>query len=94
MRRIRQHLSSNEANTVLARHLAADRDSPWGLGFDFTRRQERKRFLATKCVYQLLALPELGVDELDVFEAYVERQLCPCYMDYVRRPKPLQSSTT
>ncbi|MEO7867196.1 MAG: hypothetical protein ABIU54_06130 [Candidatus Eisenbacteria bacterium] len=92
-RRIRQHLSSNEANTVLARHLAGDRESPWSLGIDFTHRAERKLFLATRCVYQLLTLPELTVDELDAFETYIERELQPLYLDYIRQPK-LRGVTT
>lgn len=93
-RRIRQHLSSNEANTVLARHLAADSASPWASGRTFTSRAERKQFLATKCVFQVLALPELSQQELDAFEVYLERELRPRYIDLVRGPKKHSTQST
>jgi hypothetical protein len=83
--RLSNHFASNEDNTVFARHLAADSGCPWAAGFDFTNRDDRCRFLATKCVVQMLAIPGVTRSELEAFENYLEDELKPVYRGRVRR---------
>jgi len=42
--RIKFHFSSNPANSVLARHMAADHTSEWSRGHDFGDRAQRQDF--------------------------------------------------
>jgi len=83
-RRIGQHLSSNPDNTVFARHLAADKTSDWAAGVELEERRVRQLFLAERCQFQVLPLPDLTQPQLDAFEGFVEEQLKPRYIDYVR----------
>src|SRR5213083_1290685 len=50
--RLGNHYGSNTANSVLARHLAADCTSRWCHGHDFTNRAERQAFIADGCYFQ------------------------------------------
>jgi hypothetical protein len=76
--RLRDHFSSHPRNTVLARHMAADRP-PWATRFDFSARADRQGFLATRCYFQVLALPHYSKRQLREFEQYIEAALGPRY---------------
>jgi len=83
--RIQLHLSSNSANTVLARHMAADVTLPTGGGYDFRDRQQRSRLLAEKCHFQVLGMPDLTLAQLRCFERFLEAKLQPKYRGRVNR---------
>ena len=82
-RRIRHHFSSNEDNSVLAHHLAADKTSPWCEGAGLENRAKRRTFLETRCCYQVLALPSLTEQKIDEFEAFLEDKMRPRYIGKV-----------
>jgi hypothetical protein len=84
--RIRLHYASSASNSVLARHLAADAVSPWSVGRDFTRREQRQDFLAKACYVQTLPLPGVSRTDLIRFESFFIRELKPIYVGRVRRP--------
>lgn len=77
--RLGNHFNSNTRNTVLARHLEADKGSPWASDFDFTKQDDRKRFLAERCVVQMIAVPGVARPELEAFEDFLEDELQPVY---------------
>jgi len=77
--RIKFHFSSNPDNSVLARHMAADRVSEWSRGHDFGNREQRRRFLAARCFFQVISLPHLTRSQLEEFERFLERALLPPY---------------
>lgn len=81
--RLYLHCRSHPGNTVLARHLAADSTSPWGKEWDFAHVEDRRRFLAERCYFQALALPELSIARLRAFEDFLEQRLEPRYMGRV-----------
>lgn len=85
--RLRNHFASNPNNTVLARHMAADCPS-WAAGFDLASREERRRFLASRCYVQTVALPKLTRSALREFERYIEDQLQPLYCGVVGKNLP------
>ena len=60
MGRLRLHYSSNPSNSVLARHMINDSDSPWAQGYDFGERLQRQEFIANKCFFQAIPLPKLS----------------------------------
>lgn len=77
--RIRFHFRSDTRNTVLARHLAADTNSQWAQGWDFSDRKERQQFLASKCYFQVLPLPVMDEQALRQFEDFIQSKLAPIY---------------
>lgn len=77
--RLKFHFSSNPGNSVLARHMAADHTSEWSRGHDFSDRAQRQVFLATRCFFQTIDLPQLTRSDLEEFERFLERTLSPPY---------------
>ena len=77
--RLKLHYASNPANSVLARHLAADSTSLWAQSYDFVDREQRKEFLTEKCYFQAVALPAMTRGELRQFEVFLEQELRPKY---------------
>jgi hypothetical protein len=77
--RLQYHFLSNPANTVLAKHLAADSTSGWAQGYGLTIREHRQEFLATRCFFQTIALPDLTREDLERFEVFIEKRLKPRY---------------
>jgi hypothetical protein len=85
--RIKLHCSSNPGNTVLARHMSADLTPPCRSEYDFRDRQERAKFLAEECCFQVLELPALSRAQLRSFERFLETKLQPKYMGRVNDKK-------
>jgi hypothetical protein len=85
--RLKLHYASNSANSVLARHLAADSTSPWARDYDFRDREQRKNFLTQRCCFQAIALPTMSLGELRWFEGFLERELRPKYAGRVDKSK-------
>ena len=83
--RIRTHFRSDLQNTVLARHLAADTNSKWAEGWDFTDRHQRQQFLASKCYFQVLPLPKMDETDLRQSERFIQLELLPRYAGRVGR---------
>lgn len=81
--RLRYHFSGNESISVLARHLANDRQSPWVCGYELAEQQERKRFLSVQCYFQAVALPGIDRDKLLKIEDDLIRDLRPRYLGRV-----------
>ena len=77
--RLEFHFSNNPDNTVLARHMAADIDFGQGQGYDFRDRPQRQQFLADKCFFQVISLPNWSREELRRFEDFLELRLNPKY---------------
>lgn len=77
--RVQFHFSSNPTNSVLARHMEADIDFGRALGYDFQDRLQRQQFLANKCFFQVIAIPNWNRRELKRFEDFLETQLNPRY---------------
>lgn len=83
--RLRFHFSSNPDNTVLARHMEADRDSVQAQRYDFRDREQRQQFLANECFFQAIPLPNWTREELRRFEDFLESRLSPRYKGRVSR---------
>lgn len=84
--RIRYHFQSNPKNTVLARHMIEDQDFAIEVGYDFTQRLHRRRFLAAFCYFKILVIESLNDKELKDFEMYLENKLQPRYRGKVGGP--------
>lgn len=82
--RLGNHFNSNVDNTVFAKHLRADKGSPWAAGFAFTDQKDRQRFLAERCVVQVIAVPNVTRPELEAFEDFLEEELRPVYRGRIR----------
>jgi hypothetical protein len=83
--RLRNHFSSNPDISVLARHMAADSISEWTRGYNFQDREQRKKFLAEKCYFQVISLPDISRITLEQFEDFVEDRLKPKYAGSVKK---------
>lgn len=83
--RLRFHFSSNPDNTVLARHMEADRDSVQAQRYDFRDREQRRQFLTNECFFQAIPLPNWTREELRRFEDLLESRLSPRYKGRVSR---------
>ncbi len=83
--RLRNHFSSNPDTSVLARHMAADSASPWTRGYEFQDREQRKKFLAERCYFQVIGLPTWSRVEIEQFEDFVEKALKPKYAGRVTK---------
>ena len=81
--RLRNHFGSSPSNSVLARHLAADRTAHWCNGHDFTNRAERRAFIADGCYFQAVAVPTETRRELEQVEAAIIGRLQPAYVGRV-----------
>lgn len=79
--RLKRHFS---CSSVLGRHLMADKTSLWLKGYDPSNKEQCKKFLAEKCCFQTLDLPELTRNELESFEDFIEAKLKPRYAGRVR----------
>jgi hypothetical protein len=77
--RLQYHFSSNPASTILAKHLACDSTSDWVQSYDLRKREHKQEFLATRCFFQTVALPDLSRRDLERFEGFVEERLRPEY---------------
>ena len=83
--RLQLHFSSNLDNTVLARHMEADRNSVQAQRYDFRDREQRQQFLANECFFQVVPLPNWTREELRRFEDFLESRLSPRYKGRVSR---------
>ena len=81
--RLRLHCRSNRGNSVLARHLAADLSSTWTHGYDFSRRSERRVFLARRCYFRVVPVPGASRQGLLALEEFLCSQLRPRYIGRV-----------
>ncbi len=77
--RLKLHFLNNPDNTVLARHMAVDIEFGQAQGYDFLDRLRRQQFLADKCFFQAISLPNWSKEELLRFEKFLELQLTPKY---------------
>jgi hypothetical protein len=79
--RIQVHMRSSLGNSVLARHLQADRRLANRFNLALDKRRDRQVFLKTYCDFQILPLPEFTEAELRVFERFLEQKsgLNPLY---------------
>jgi hypothetical protein len=83
--RLHLHYVSDASNSVLARHLAADCTSPWAASSDFCVRQQRQAFLATKCFFRVLPVPQVSRSTLLRMESFLVERLKPVYAGRVKR---------
>lgn len=83
--RIELHFSNNPNNTVLARHMEVNIDFGQAQGYDFRDRSQRQQFLADKCYFQIIPLPNWSREELRRFEDFLELHLNPKYRGRVTR---------
>jgi hypothetical protein len=77
--RLRDHYASRVEKSVLARHLASDTTSPWAQQYDFREQQHRQAFLAEKCYFQAIPVPNITRQKLEDFETFVENAMRPRY---------------
>ncbi len=90
--RIELHFRSNRANSVLARHLAADSSSTWAHAYDFRSRSQRREFLARRCYFRVVPVPRVSRRELLALERFLCGKLQPQYIGRVARTRPRASS--
>lgn len=83
--RLQFHFSSNLDNTVLARHMEADRNSVQAQRYDFRDREQRQQFLANECFFQAIPFPDWTREELRRFEDFLESRLSPRYKGRVTK---------
>jgi hypothetical protein len=83
--RLGNHYSSHTSNSVLARQLAGDCSSPWCRGRDFAARDQRRKFLADECYFQVLPVQTESRRELEHLEASLIKRLEPAYLGRVGR---------
>jgi hypothetical protein len=77
--RLHLHYVSNASNSVLTRHLATDSTSQWATNSDFRVQQQRQAFLATKCFFRVLPVPEISRSALLRLESFLVERLKPVY---------------
>jgi len=84
--RLCYHHRSNPTNTVFARHMSTDLELAQEVGYDFTQRWQRQKFLATFCFFKFIVIEDLNESELRSFESYLENRLQPRYKGEVGGP--------
>jgi hypothetical protein len=83
--RLHLHYVSNAANSVLARHLAADRTSQWATSSDLRDQRQRQAFLATTCFFRVLPVPQVSRSALLRLESFLVERLKPLYAGSVNK---------
>lgn len=82
--RIRAHYNSNPKNTVLARHMAADRELRARWNLDFRDRDARKRFLKSEgCFFLAVDMADTDARSLHDAEVTLEYHFRPRYRNRV-----------
>lgn len=81
--RLKYHFRSNLENSILAEHMETDIDFGLEQGYDFRIKEQRQKFLANECFFQIIPFPNWSKDEMMKFEKHLESWLKPRYIGKV-----------